>query len=66
MENFKVTIDGKPNVLRYVCKAHGGYQYNTIGNKSAHNFNTPLDFWPKNEPVITGGCEIIVIEEVKK
>jgi len=38
MPKFKVTIDGKETVLTYMCRSHGGYQYNTPGNMSTHTF----------------------------
>jgi|2_EtaG_2_1085320.scaffolds.fasta_scaffold130662_2 hypothetical protein len=39
---YKVTIDGKPNILTLCNKSGSGYQYNTIGNKSGHSFPRPL------------------------
>ena len=51
-QKLKVKIDGKPNELTLVrvpnvWKDSNDYQYNTIGNTSAHRFQLPLDVCTK-------------------
>lgn len=43
-----VKIDGKFNILtlKYIPgqEQHNSYAYNTVGNRSCHTFNKPLEF----------------------
>lgn len=58
---FQVLIDNKPNTLTRVCHSHGGIQYNTENNHSAHTFNTDLNLLPKNKEIKTNGHTYIIL-----
>ena len=64
MEKYKVKIDGIEHILTYVCMAHGGYQYNTEGDKTAHNFKNRLNAYRPNAAFQTSGHTYIVIKKL--
>jgi hypothetical protein len=59
---MKVIIDGKPNEFINIFRPGAGdgkackhWQCNTIGNASAHSFNSHPSHLPKNKEIKTNG-----------
>ncbi len=55
-EQHDILIDNKMEVLTFVYVSGGGYQYNTIDNKSAHTFKCSLNAYKRfNKEFKTNG-----------
>jgi hypothetical protein len=52
---MKVLIDGIPNEFIQIIRVGDHWQCNTIGHKSAHNFNNHVKTYPKDTPIKTNG-----------
>lgn len=61
---FRVTIDGVPNTLRYAYSNGVDVQYNTEGYESAFSFpiGKSPHTWPVNTPVTTNGVVFVIVE----
>jgi hypothetical protein len=64
---MKVLINGIEDTLTYVYSNGGGdCQYNTSENRSAFTFRgRGPEVWPKDTPIKTSGCIIIVLSGKK-
>jgi hypothetical protein len=60
-----VEIDGEPHLLIPVFSGNGQWQYNTEGNKSAHQFSVPLSSL-LGKSFRTNGHEYKIIKEIRR
>ena len=62
MQTIKVKINGTENELTLVfINRNNTFQYNTIGNKSAHTFNIDLSSLKKGSKFKTSGNNYEII-----